>query len=169
MADDVVCDSERPLEFVERAGAELPADWDRERFRAMAPHIQERLERLSDAPATVDFLFVADGDELEWDDASWEKATKQEWAQPLLADVISAYESLPAESWNAETLKATIEDVMARYEIKLGKAQAPVRVAVTGRSVGPPLFESLEVLGQSESVRRMRAAMTRFGDAGPSD
>jgi len=156
-------------EFVERAGAELPADWDRERFRAMAPHIQERLERLSDAPATVDFLFVADGDELEWDDASWEKATKQEWTQPLLADVISAYESLPAESWNAETLKATIEDVMARYEIKLGKAQAPVRVAVTGRSVGPPLFESLEVLGQPESVRRMQAAMTRFGAAGPSD
>lgn len=156
-------------EFVERAGAELPADWDRERFRAIAPHIQERLERLSDAPATVDFLFVADGDEPEWDDASWEKATKQEWAQPLLADVTAAYEALPAGSWNADTLKATIEDVMARYEIKLGKAQAPVRVAVTGRSVGPPLFESLEVLGQAESVRRMTSAMTRFGEAGPSD
>jgi len=156
-------------EFVERAGAELPADWDRERFREIAPHIQERLERLSDAPATVDFLFVAEGDEPEWDDASWEKATKQEWAQPLLADVTAAYDALPAESWNADTLKATIEDVMARYEIKLGKAQAPVRVAVTGRSVGPPLFESLEVLGQPESVRRMQAAMTRFDAAGPSD
>jgi len=156
-------------EFVEQTGAELPADWDRERFRAIAPHIQERLERLSDAPGIVDFLFVADGDEPDWDSASWEKATKHEWALPLLVDVTAAYDALPVESWKADTLKKTIEDVMARYEIKLGKAQAPVRVAVTGRSVGPPLFESLEVLGQSESVRRMRAAMTRFGDAGPSD
>jgi len=156
-------------EFVEQTGAELPADWDRERFRAIAPHIQERLERLSDAPGIVDFLFVADGDEPDWDSASWEKAAKHEWALPLLVDVTAAYDALPVESWKADTLKKTIEDVMARYEIKLGKAQAPVRVAVTGRSVGPPLFESLEVLGQSESVRRMRAAMTRFGDAGPSD
>ena len=54
------------------------------------------------------------------------------------------------------TLKATLEDVMARYELKLGKAQAPVRVAVTGRTVGPPLFEALEVMGRDESLRRMR-------------
>ena len=46
---------------------------------------------------------------------------------------------------------------MARYDLKLGKAQAPPRVAVTGRSVGPPLFESLEVLGRDETLRRLRA------------
>ncbi len=43
---------------------------------------------------------------------------------------------------------------MERYGLKLGKAQAPVRVAVTGRAVGPPLFESLEVLGPDETLRR---------------
>ncbi|MEY2974151.1 MAG: hypothetical protein RIR49_571, partial [Actinomycetota bacterium] len=48
--------------------------------------------------------------------------------------------------------------------LKLGKAQAPVRVAVTGRRVGPPLFESLEVLGRDESLRRMRAALDRLTD-----
>ena len=50
---------------------------------------------------------------------------------------------------------------MTRYEIKLGKAQAPVRVAVTGRSVGPPLFESLEILGREETLRRLSAARER--------
>ena len=40
--------------------------------------------------------------------------------------------------------------------MKLGKAQAPVRVAVTGRTVGPPLFESLEVMGRDETLRRLR-------------
>jgi glutamyl-tRNA synthetase len=39
----------------------------------------------------------------------------------------------------------------------MGKAQAPVRVAVTGRTVGPPLFESLELLGRDETLRRLRA------------
>jgi len=51
-----------------------------------------------------------------------------------------------------------LEDVMTRYSLKLGKAQAPVRVAVTGRTVGPPLFESLEALGHDETLRRLSAA-----------
>ena len=55
---------------------------------------------------------------------------------------------------------------MAAYDLKLGKAQAPVRVAVTGRSVGPPLFESLEVLGRDETLRRLDLALDRA--AGPA-
>ncbi len=42
--------------------------------------------------------------------------------------------------------------------LKLGKAQAPVRVAITGRTVGPPLFESLVVLGRERTLERLRAA-----------
>ena len=48
---------------------------------------------------------------------------------------------------------------------KLGKAQAPIRVAVTGRTVGPPLFESLEVLGRDEVLDRLAAASARAGTA----
>ena len=147
--------------FCEAVDDDLPADWDRERFRAIAPHIMERLERLPDAPGLVDFLFLGAGEDPALDEASWDKAMKPEWAPILLAEVTDAYAAIPESDWSAETLKSTIEDVMARHEIKLGKAQAPVRVAVTGRSVGPPLFESLEVLGQPESVRRLRAAVTR--------
>jgi glutamyl-tRNA synthetase len=58
-------------------------------------------------------------------------------------------------------LKSTLEQVMTTFDLKLGKAQAPVRVAVTGRTVGPPLFESLEVLGVDVSLGRMRAAIER--------
>ena len=93
---------------------------------------------------------------VEYDEASWDKAFGPEWAMPLLDDVIGAYAALA--DWTADSLKATLEDVMQRYELKLGKAQAPVRVAVTGRSVGPPLFESLEVLGRDETLRRLTAA-----------
>ena len=47
--------------------------------------------------------------------------------------------------------------------MKLGKAQAPIRVAVTGRTVGPPLFESLEVLGRDETLARVDRALERLG------
>ena len=135
----------------------LPADWDRDRFAEIAPHVQQRLVTLTDAPGVVDFLFM---DDPEIDEESWHKTMTTEYAGPLLADTIGAYGHC---DWNHEVLKATLEDVMARYDLKLGKAQAPVRVAVTGRTVGPPLFEALEVMGRDESLRRMRAALARIG------
>ncbi|WP_040496433.1 glutamate--tRNA ligase [Ilumatobacter nonamiensis] len=149
-------------EFLAEVDAELPSDWDRERFAAIAPHIMERLERLGDAPGLVDFLFLPDGTDPEMDEVSWDKATKPEWSAGLLSDLIAEYRGLDAEQWQTDVLKATIEDVMERYEIKLGKAQALPRVAVTGRAVGPPLFEALEVLGQDETVRRLELAATRL-------
>ncbi len=153
-----------PLEeFVEAAAAELPDDWDRDRFAAIAPHVQQRLVTMRDVPAIVDFLFLPPGVEVPIDQPSWDKAMRPEWAAPLLRDVIHVYSDV---TWEAVELKAALEGAMQRYELKLGKAQAPVRVAVTGRSVGPPLFESLEVLGREESLNRLRRALTRLEQDG---
>jgi glutamyl-tRNA synthetase len=134
----------------------LPAEWDRARFAEMAPHIQPRLVTLSDAPGVVDFLFL---DDPEIDESSWEKTMTTEYAKPLLVDAIGAFGSC---AWTADAIKVALEEIMTRYDLKLGKAQAPVRVAVTGRTVGPPLFEALEVLGRDETLRRLRAALTRL-------
>jgi glutamyl-tRNA synthetase len=153
-----------PDEFVAAASAELPPEWDRRRFAAIAPHIQQRLVTMRDVPGAVDFLFLPDGADVELDEASWDKAMQPEWAAPLLRDVRAAFAGL--DSWDAASLKATIERSMAQYGLKLGKAQAPVRVAVTGRSVGPPLFESLEVLGRDETLRRLDVALDRVGATG---
>lgn len=142
-------------EFIERAGVELPAAWDRDRFAAIAPHIQERLTTLREVPDKVDFLFWECSD-MSYDEASWDKAFGPEWAMALLDDVRVAYGEL--DRWTADALKSALETAMERYGVKLGKAQAPVRVAVTGRSVGPPLFESIEVLGREETVCRIEAA-----------
>ncbi|MEM8621491.1 MAG: glutamate--tRNA ligase [Actinomycetota bacterium] len=151
-------------QFVERASEEIPDDWDRDRFAQIAPVLQERTVRFDDdIPDKVDFLFLPDGADVEIDDASWVKATKAEWAEPLYDDVYDAYEGLPDDRWQTDELKSEYERVMERYGIKLGKAQAPVRVAITGRAVGPPLFESLEVLGRHETLRRLDAARPRFG------
>jgi len=155
-----------PAEFLERAGAELPDDWDRDRFAAIAPHIQQRLVTLREVPDKIDFLFVDDAafDDAVFDEASWSKAMGPEWALPLLRAVAGSYARL--DEWTADTLKEALEAEMAAFELKLGKAQAPVRVAVTGRSVGPPLFESIEVLGRDDTLRRLQRAIGRAGADG---
>jgi glutamyl-tRNA synthetase len=91
--------------------------------------------------------------------ASWDKAFSPEYAVPLLRQVADAYETC---DWDHAVLKTVMEELMVGFEIKLGKAQAGTRVAVTGRSVGPPLFEALEVMGRDESLRRIRATLDRL-------
>lgn len=147
-------------EFVERARPFLArAPWadrlDEGAFRRMAPLVQERVVTLGEVPAMVDFLFLA---EPEIDEASWAKATKGD-AAAVLDAAIEAYATAP---WEAEPLKDALAAAGERLGLKLSKSQAPVRVAVTGRSVGPPLFESLEVLGRDETLARLRRARARL-------
>jgi glutamyl-tRNA synthetase len=65
--------------------------------------------------------------------------------------------------WNHDALKSALESWTETNGLKLGKTQAPIRVAITGRTVGPPLFESIEVLGRDETLRRLQSAITRIG------
>ncbi|WP_326552572.1 glutamate--tRNA ligase [Micromonospora sp. NBC_01813] len=131
-----------------------PVDYDPTTFAAVAPLAQTRIAVLSEIVANVDFLFL---DMPAIDGAAWTKAMKEGSAE-LLDATIAAFEALP--EWSADPLKAALEQVGTARGLKLGKAQAPVRVAVTGRSVGLPLFESLEVLGADRTLRRLRAART---------
>jgi len=134
--------------------APFPADrFDEQKFLAMAPHIQPRCVTLSDAAGVVDFLFLA---EPVVDEEAWTKTFSSPAAGAVLRDAIAAYDVLA--DWSADALKSSLEVVGESHGLKLGKAQAPVRVAVTGRTVGPPLFEALEVLGRDETLRRMRSA-----------
>jgi len=133
-----------------------PEAYDPDVFARVAPLAQTRISVLSEIVPNVDFLFL---DEPPHDEASWQKAMK-EGAAELLAAAADALEAVP--QWRAETLKAALEAVGAERGLKLGKAQAPVRVAVTGRTVGLPLFESLEVLGRERTLKRIRAALERL-------
>ena len=134
-----------------------PDAYDPIAFAAVAPLAQTRLAVLSEIVANVDFLFL---DEPATDEAAWAKAMKDGTAD-LLDAAVAAFTALP--DWSAEPLKAALEAVGAERGLKLGKAQAPVRVAVTGRTVGLPLFESLEVLGRDRALARLAAARARLG------
>ncbi|MFI1254460.1 glutamate--tRNA ligase [Streptomyces netropsis] len=132
-----------------------PEAFDQTVFEAIAPHAQTRLTVLSDITANVDFLFL---DEPAYDEASWAKAMK-EGSDALLR---TARAKLEAAEWNAEALKEAVLAAGEEHGLKLGKAQAPVRVAVTGRTVGLPLFESLEILGRERTLARVDATLAKL-------
>ncbi|MFZ9482258.1 MAG: glutamate--tRNA ligase [Ilumatobacteraceae bacterium] len=139
--------------------APFPAErFDERVFLAMAPVIQPRCTMLADAPGVVDFLFLADP---VLDTEAWAKAVAVPENVAVLRDCMAGFEGLAA--WTADDLKAVMESAAAAHGLKAGKAQAPVRVAVTGRTVGPPLFESLELLGRVETLRRLRVAEATIG------
>ncbi len=154
-------------DFVAAAQPFLAADdvpWPCERFdpalfEQVAPLVQERVGRLDEVPGYVDFLFLPDA---PIDDAAFTKVMDAPKSLDILADVIAAYDTV---AWHADALKDVALAVGEQHGLKLGKAQAPIRVAVTGRTVGPPLFESLVLLGRDEVLRRLRAALGRAGGA----
>ncbi len=133
-----------------------PAAFDPAVFVAVAPLAQTRIAVLSEIVEYVDFFFL---DEPVRDDASWAKAMK-EGAAEILDATAAAFGAVTV--WSAEPLKAALERVGEERGLKLGKTQAPVRVAVTGRSVGLPLFESIEVLGRDRTLARLAAARARL-------
>jgi len=129
-----------------------PADFDADVFAAVAPLAQTRIATLAEIVDYVDFLFLP---EPVRDEASWAKGMK-EGAGDILDAAAAAFAALP--EWSAESLKTALEAVGEERGLKLGKTQAPVRVATTGRTVGLPLFESLEVLGRDRTLARISAA-----------
>jgi glutamyl-tRNA synthetase len=133
-----------------------PDRFDPKAFAVLAPLAQTRITVLSEIVANVDFVFL---DTPQIDEAAWAKAMK-EGAADLLTGVLAAFADVP---WTVESLRGALEAAGAERGLKLGKAQAPVRVAVTGRSIGLPIFESLEVLGRERTLARLRAALTRLG------
>lgn len=132
-----------------------PEAFDADLFAAIAPHAQTRVTVLSEITANVDFLFL---DEPATDETSWAKAMK-EGSYALL---VTARAKLTEAEWNTDALKAAVLAAGEEHGLKLGKAQAPVRVAVTGRTVGLPLFESLEILGREKTLARVDAALAKL-------
>jgi len=144
---------------------ELDPPWPPERFdlsvfERVAPLIQERVRVLSEVPAMVDFLFL---EEPAVDPAAWEKAVARPPAAPALLDgALADYEGC---AWDPAALHEATAALAERNGLKLAKAQAPIRVAVTGRTVGFPLFESLHVLGRERTLTRLRRAKERLSSS----
>lgn len=134
---------------------------EQEVLTAAAPLIQTRIQLLGESRDMLGFLFVAD-DALELDEKAVAKL--RDSAPAVLDAALAALEALGEGEWTAarleEVLRAAIVEGMG---IKPRLAFGPLRVAVTGRQVSPPLFESMEILGATSSLARLRALRSRLG------
>ena len=136
-------------------GTTLPADLDDAAWATMAELVQTRIVVLSDAWGLLRFLLVGE-DDFTVDEGSAAKNLKPE-AREVVDAAVAALEGV--DRWTTpEIEKALSEALVDGLGIKPRKAYGPVRVAVTGSHISPPLFESLELLGRESSLARLRAA-----------
>src|SRR3954468_14758617 len=152
-------------EFVRlAAGFPPPGDAPRAVLEALAPLVQERVRTLAEVPEMLEFLWV---EQPELDESAWAKATKAPRAEAMLGHVARA---LAEAAWDADSVEQAVRSagIAAGFvndagEVQLSKAQAPLRVAVTGKRVGPPLWQSLVALGRERTLERVAAARERLG------
>ncbi|MBN9168418.1 MAG: glutamate--tRNA ligase, partial [Microbacterium sp.] len=150
----------RLVPYLAQAGVigEEPTDEQRALIAAAAPLVQERMQLLGEAPGLLGFLFV---DEVTYADDAL-AGLPANTGEVLVASV-GALELVPDTEFTA----AAVQDALAAALIEgLGLkprvAYGPLRVAVSGRRVSPPLFESMELLGKPETIRRLGALVVRL-------
>ncbi len=150
--------TERVVPFLARAGlvADPPTAEQRRVLEAIAPLAQERMIVLSDAVGLLGFLFVED---VEVDPA----AAARQLAGPEAAEVLDAAQTALRElpDWTTAAIETALKEALVEgLGRKPRQAFGPVRVAVSGRTVSPPLYESIELLGRERTLARLTAART---------
>ena len=141
---------------IERSmGRSLAAD-DWERFRSISGLVQERTKFMVDIPDQVRFLF----EEVAADDDSWAKVMDKEGVAEVLSAASSRLSGL--DTWDTESIEGALRGMLEDLEIGARKGLQPLRVAVTGSVVSPPLFESMAALGSESVLARLDAAGRRL-------
>ena len=154
--------TERVTPYLQQAGVlgdPITADQQDLLTRSM-PLIHERINKLTEAAPMLGFLFA---DQVEYDEADVAKVLDDEGLKVVAAarDALGALDDWTTEAID-EALRAALVEGLG---LKPRNAFGPVRVAVTGRKVSPPLFESLELLGREESLARLDAAPAAAGQS----
>ena len=130
--------ADRLVAFLREQGYE----WDEGLIRKAAPLVQEKIATLGEFPAFAGFLFAR----VEPDPAELGDGPMLPAAVERLAEV---------EPFEAEQIEAALRELAERHGLKPREAFQPIRLALTGSSVSPGLFESLELLGKDESLARL--------------
>jgi glutamyl-tRNA synthetase len=150
--------SGRSLPFVERAlpaGVKRPID--ARYLEKIGPLVQERAKTLSEVPSLVDFFF---SDALEYESSLLPGKLEKGQAVEVLKKTLQALDGIAG--WHAAELETEVRPLADGLALKAGPFFGVLRVAVTGRTASPPLFETMEVLGRDRCMARLKAALDRL-------
>ena len=133
---------------------------DRGYLLQVVPLVHERLRKLSEAAELTSFFFV---ERPELDATEVVKAAKidQAGARQALSVAVERLEGL--RTWDADTIEALLRPLAEELGLKTGQLFGALRVAVTGRTAAPPLFDTMAVLGRERSVARLHRAVEAVG------
>jgi glutamyl-tRNA synthetase len=151
MTDDAFVSVAAPL--VEAGLGRGLTDDERGAFLKLVPLIKERTKLLSEIADQAMFLFEAPA---TYDEAAWTKVMETPEAPVALEGAANALSSI--DEWTTESVDASLRGMLADHELSARKGLQPIRVAISGSTVSPPLFESIELLGRSESIERIERA-----------
>ncbi|WP_194385093.1 glutamate--tRNA ligase [Microbacterium luteum] len=130
-----------------------PTDEQHRLIAAAAPLVQERMPLLGDAPDLLGFLFV---DEVDYQEDALSGLPDN--ADEVVVASVGALEIIPGGEFTAAAVQDALAGALVEgLGLKPRVAYGPLRVAVSGRKVSPPLFESMELLGKAETLRRLDA------------
>jgi glutamyl-tRNA synthetase len=155
---------ELPTDDFVRLAYEFVPDGEEPRraLEQLAPLVQERVRTLDEVPGMLEFLWL---EEPAIDEDAWAKASGDPRTTAMLDGAIARLEHA---DWTPEGIEQAVRGagadagfVNAEGNVQLAKAQASVRIALTGRRVGPPLWESTAALGRDRALARLRAARAR--------
>ncbi len=146
---------EMPLDEYTRVVADHLGREPDERLRAACAIAQEKAQTLTEVWPLIAFLFEEPAD----DEKAWRKVMK-DGAGPLLGASLEALRRV--DSFEVEQIETALNAVVAANSAKPGKVFQPIRVAITGSSVSPGIFESLAVLGRERSLERIERALARL-------
>jgi len=149
---------EMPLdEYTAAVARHLGRDAD-ERLRAACEIAQEKAQTLDEVWPLIRFLFEPPVE----DEKAWSKVMKEGTGE-VLAAIADALRGV--EPFEPEPIEAALAPLLDRFDLKPGRLYQPIRVAITGTSVSPGIFESLAVLGRDRSLERIETAAARLGSA----
>ncbi|WP_242680051.1 glutamate--tRNA ligase [Nocardioides sp. IC4_145] len=149
--------TERVLPFLVDAGVvDADDEADRVLLEKAMPLVAERINKLTEAVDMLGFLFVDEAD-FTRDEADAAKALDEKGVEVVQA----AYDAVePLAEWTTQAIQDALQaKLVEELGLKPRNAFGPVRVAITGRRVSPPLFESMELLGRDRSLSRLRSAL----------
>lgn len=155
--------AERTVPYLQAAGAvETPISPAQEAVLVeAAPLVQERIGLLGEAPGMLGFLFT-DAAGLSYDDDALAGLPAD--APAVLAAARDALDRLPADAWTHDQIEEALRGALVDgLGLKPRVAFGPVRTAISGRRVSPPLFESMQILGKIDSIDRIDRLATRLG------
>ena len=144
---------ERSLPYLRGIVPDEMSEQERERLARILSLLQTRVSTLGELPAQVEYFY---SDEVTFDPKAVRKFFTRDYVPALFDKLLAEFVSLAP--FTEERIEPIFHRLRDEFELKLGDVIQPVRVAVTGSTVSPPMYETLALLGRAKTCERLRRA-----------